>query len=280
MTPPPALWICGDTLIDLHDVGVDGVLSPSRWSWDSRTASGLTADQRVWFLNLDEVKPVVHAGEACVLVCSSGAGGVALLRRRDQAPLLVRPLVNAHSAEVLDGGWVAMAGSDGSDRLVIVEVASGREVAVHPLPHGHGAVAVDGEGVFWVSEWEHVRRLRWADGVLREEVAVRLPTTGAHDLMPDPRSGGLVVTTDAAVWHVDPRTLAVSPFVPLLDQAKVKSVSIDDASGWWCSVQGDATRWWSECVRIVVADGSVHEAWKPGRRLYKARWDRPCRLRP
>lgn len=280
MTPPPPLWICGDTLVELHVVGDDGFLSPASWTWDSRTAPGLSAEQRGWFLNLDEVKPVVHAGEPCVLICSSGVGGVALVRRRDQAPLLVRPLVNAHSAELLDGGWVAMAGSEGSDRLVIVGVDSGREVAVHPLPHGHGAVADGSGGCFWVSEWEHVRRLRWADGVLREETAVRLPTTGAHDLMPDPRSGLLVVTTDAAVWQVDPETLAVSPFVPLHGQAKVKSVSIDAASGWRCSVQGDGSRWWSDRVHLIAGDGSAHDAHKPGRCLYKARWDRSCRLRP
>jgi hypothetical protein len=281
MTNWLSLWICGDTCVELRSVVSGGSLSEPIWRWDSRDAHGLSAEQRSWFHSLDEVKPVTYRGDPCVLVCSSYAGGVALIRRADGAVLCAHSLVNAHSAELLPDGWLAMAGSDGSDMLRLVPVDAGElenTTIARKLPHGHGAVWDQHRELLWTCEWQHVRAHRWQNRELTEVFAIELPTTGAHDLQPEPVSSGLVVTTNDDVWQVNLDTHMVSAYAPLQRQPLVKSISIDPKHDVWCYVQGAKAHWWSD--RIVLVDESgTHQAYQlPGRHLYKARWDQSCQI--
>jgi hypothetical protein len=220
-------------------------------------------------------------GEPCVLVTASAGGGVILIRRRDQEILFTLPLVNAHSAEILPDGWIAVAGSLGSDRIVLHRIDAGPLAegsrGDHPFPWAHGLVFEPARSVLWACGESMLRAYAWRNGActcLREIV---LPSDQAHDLIPDPFAGGLIVTTDDHVWRVDPQTGAVTPFTPLAGAPHVKGLSVDARSGDLAYVQAHGTTWWSEYVTVLSA-GVSRDFHFPGLRLYKARWDQSCRL--
>jgi hypothetical protein len=280
----PGLWICGDRRIQL--ISADPADEQVRWCWDSSIADGVPEDRRDWLHAIDEVKPVLLDGEPCLLLTASWRGAVALLRRRDRTLLFLAPLPNAHSAELLPGGWLACAGSDGSDCLHIHHVSDGilteaPRLAL-PLPHGHGAVFSPSRSRLWVCGGRAVRAYRWASAgatcscELEREIV--LPDDGAHDLMVDAAGTGLVVTTDARVWHVDPVDGALTPFAPLHRLDHVKSLS-HAADGTLAYTKAPGGRIYSaEAVTLIAPDGAIRHRPVPGGYLYKVRWDRPCQL--
>lgn len=284
MVQQSSLWICGDSRVQL--ISADPADRRVQWCWDASIAEDLPEDRRDWLHAIDEVKPVVLDGEPCLLLTASWRGAVALLRRRDRALRFLAPLPNAHSAELLPGGWLACAGSDGSDCLRFHHVSAGT-LAVDPhlnlsLPHGHGVVFEPSRSRLWVCGGRVVRVYRWSSTGMacscELEREIELPDGGAHDLMVDATGTGLVVTTDDRVWHVDPADGALTPFTPLHLLDHVKSLS-HSADGTLAYTKAPGGRIYSaEAVTLIAPDGSVRQRPVPGSYLYKVRWDRPCQL--
>ncbi|MCW8132148.1 MAG: hypothetical protein KIS92_17510 [Planctomycetota bacterium] len=278
-----SLWICGDSRVELFAPDQHPRMGDPLWAWDANGSPDLDAERRAWFQHMDDVKPVATSGDDCVLVTSSGAGGVALIRLDDKHVLFSAPLKNAHSAELLPGGWIAAAGSTGSDVLRLYHLEDG-ETPRHevPLEHGHGAVFDARRGLLWICGSDHVFAYKWETArALKawERVhAIELPETGAHDMLPDPHHGGLVITTGSRVWRLDPQTQVLAPFVPLERVPEVKSVSVEARSGYIAFTKGEGGHWWSENVYVLTPDARLQVRQLRGRRLYKVRWDQPCSL--
>lgn len=278
------LWICGDSRIRL--ISGDPAEEQVLWSWDASMAADMPAERRDWLHAIDEVKPVMLEQEPCLLLTASWRGGVALLRRRDRTLLFLAPLPNAHSAELLPGGWLACAGSEGSDCLLLHHVSAGTMADTPrlrlPLPHGHGAVFQPARSRLWVCGAQVVRAYRWGSAGLActcdLELEIALPDGGAHDLMVDGPGTGLVVTTDERIWHIDPASGQVTPFVPLHQVDHVKSLSYaTDGTLAYTKAPGGGI-YTADAVTLVARDGSIRRRLVPGGYLYKARWDRPCQL--
>ena len=282
----PPLWICGNSSVQLFDPNAPFDAAKPAWNWDSKTAAGIPDERREWFLELDEVKPVLLAGEPCILVTASWRGGCALIRRSDGAVLFTLNLANAHSAELLPDGWIAIAGSGGSDKLVIQHVSAGVQAsgarAEFPLPSGHGAVFEPQRSLLWVSGASRVELYHWVatsgQFVCERVREITLPDFGAHDMQPHPAGERMLVTTANDVWDIDASTYELGPFKPLAGQKDVKGVSIEAGSGAIAYVQGEKERWWSEDIHLLFRDGSPQRLTLPGRYLYKARWDQSCWL--
>jgi hypothetical protein len=282
----PGLWIGGDTRAELYDPEPHPTMGEPRWAWNADTAAGLPDPRRGWFGAVDEVKPVLLDAEPCVIVTSSGAGGAALIRRSDRAVLFCAPAVNAHSIEVLPGGWLVITASTGCDAMLLYHVSDGVEATeprlVEPLAEGHGAVWDRRRGVVWTCGAGVVRALRLdldAERPRCETAAeIALPEAGAHDLQPDPCDGGLIVTTGRRVWRLDPETQAVVPFEPLARIASVKAVSVEARSGAIAFQKGECGQWWSHNVYVLTRMGHLQMRTLWGRHLYKVRWDQPCSL--
>ena len=275
----PALWLCGDALVQLLPSDPLAAESAPLWSWDATTAPGLPEERRACFACIDEVKPVTCDGAPCVLITSSTSGGVALVRRSDQALLFSLALPMAHSAELLPGGWLVAAGSDGTDALVVQRVAAGPGAAGtfarHALPHAHGVVFEPAHQHLWADGAGLVRIYDWHDGALTPVRDLALPSGDAHDLVADPCGGGLLVATAAHVWRIDATSLAITPFAPLADQPGIKGLAIEATSGTLAYVQAEDHHWWSERVHVVAQGGVGRTLHLPGRQLYKVRWDQP-----
>ena len=282
--PTSGLWMCGDRRIQLSSG--DPAVHDVSWVWDASIANDIPPDRRDWLYSIDEVKPVTHDGEACLLLTASWRGAVALLRRRDRTLLFLAPLPNAHSADLLPGGWVAAAGSVGSDCLNIYHLSSGL-LTTGPrlslsLPHGHGVVYEPAHSRFWVCGDQLLRAYHWrAHGdtfacTLEREII--LPDHDAHDLMVDAAGTGLIITTKRHVWRFDPVTAVVSPFALLADANDVKSVTYaaDGTLAYTKAVGG--TIYKTNEIVFVRPDGQLHRRHVPGGFLYKVRWDRTCQL--
>lgn len=247
------------------------------WTWDSRCAAGLSAEQRLWVSVIDEVKPVIFNGAACLLATASSTGGIVLIRVEDQHILFCAPLRNAHSAELLPGGWIVAAGSTGSDCLVLhaVEESIGpvRPIAQLPFPAAHGTVWDRGRECLWACGGDYLSRIKCTGNSLVAEARIHLPEGQAHDLSPNPMDKTVVVTTGGGAWQFDPDAAELRPFAPLARMAHIKSISIDAASGTLAYQKGEAGNWWSETIHLLWPDGCTESRHLPGVKLYKARWD-------
>ncbi|MDX2109149.1 MAG: DUF6528 family protein [Verrucomicrobiota bacterium] len=285
----PLLFICGDTLAEQYALTESQSVPQPLWQWDSRTAPGLPDERRELFFSLDEVKPVMIDRESCLLVTSSWRGGGAVIRRSDGRVLFSAAVTNAHSIELLPGGWLVIAGSDGCDELQLYHLTDGPSAskphAVVPLPHGHGVVWDGERQQLWACGAREVARFSFhaeSHPKLERLATLRLPDDGAHDLMPNPHTGELLVTTKQSVWRIDPRTDNVSSFEPLAGMLNVKAVSVEAQSGTIAFQLPDGQQWWSERVLFLLPNGNLRQIalWneKP-RKVYKVRWDQPCQMK-
>lgn len=281
-TSRPELWVCGDTLVELYSGDSAATSAQPIWSWDSRTAAGVSDDRRARLRVMDEVKPVDLAGQRCVLMTSSGAGGCALIRRSDQAVLFTAGALAAHSAELLPGGWIVVAAANPLNELQLYHVSDGHPEAPRTrtaFPSAHGAVYDSASGLLWTCGADQVVAYR-LDGLMHErnpawEIVheIRLPERWAHDLSADPLHGGLIVTTQHNVWRLDAGSRAIAPFEPLAGLVAVKAVSVERRTGRIAFQKGEAGRWWSDTIYLLGPGQKLGMILLPERRLYKVRWD-------
>ena len=257
------------------------------WSWDARTAEGLADERRGWFEEIDEVKPArLEPGREVILITASYRGAAAVIERSSKRLLFSGSCRNAHSAEILPGGLLAVACSLDTNELQLWRVSDGA-LAEEPagrtsLIHGHAAV------------WQPDARRLWTVGTdkavtfavgpggegprITLEREIELPEGGSHEMLPDPHTGGLVVSTGRRCWRLDPETFEITPFEPLARVANVKSVSIERDSRVIAFQKGECGGWSSENVYLLGPGARLRTLVLPGRRLYKARWDQPCQL--
>lgn len=296
----PGLWLCGDTRAELIAPASYPDPGEPLWSWDSGGAPDLPDERRGWFRAMDEVKPAaLESGQAVVLVTSS-TGGAAVISRADRKLLFSAPCQNAHSIELLPGGLLAVAGSVGTDELQLWRLRDGpgatEPVAAAPMLHAHSAV------------WDPKRDCLWASGAdkvaifqvegspaapkLAEARSIQLPERGAHDMMPDGSGRDLLLSTGRRCWKLDTSTCELAPYGPLESIPNVKAISelIERQSELMerqselidrpvvAFQKGECGNWWSENIYILFPDGRLQMRTRPGRRIYKVRWDQLCRL--
>jgi hypothetical protein len=261
------LAVCGGDEVLVLDVTDPSSPRPV-WSWRAAGRPEIPEALRPRFGSTDDCKPV--DGGAKILITSSG-GGVALVERATGRALFWAFVRNAHSAEVLPGNRVVVAGSFGDDgnRLVLFDLAVPEKPLWWGELHGaHGAV------------WDAEARLLWALGekelrayaVEGDAPSLRrrwdLPDPGGHDLRPVPGTRRLVVTTGKRVWLFDRDRPAFEAHPDLGDLADVKGVDVNPRTGQVAYVKAEES-WWARRVLFLDPGGELP---LPDRRVYKARW--------
>lgn len=245
------------------------------WTWTAAGSRGLPPEMAELYRTTDECKPV--EGGRRVLVTSS-SDGVALVDRSTGGVEFYATAANAHSAELLPGGRVAVAASHragGGDRLYVFDLKrSGQSVYDTELSHGHGVVWDEKRQILWALSGSDLRayRLREWEGTtpgLLEVSRHPLPDGGGHDLYPVPGSPMLTVTTNARCWLFDRGRREFKPHPELGERAGVKSIAVNPLTGQTAFVQADRPDWWSETLRFLKPARAFRVA---GERFYKARW--------
>jgi hypothetical protein len=277
-TTPPELVVCGwDEVFMLR---FEGVADHSRhrrtWTWRAKGRADMPDDVEPLFNTTDECKP--FDGGARILVTSSG-GGVAFIDRSSDRVLFYGRVANAHSADLLPRGRVAVAASHDQagkgDRLILFDLASSdRELSSVELPWGHGVVWDEQRQLLWALANDDIRvyELRdWESTTPRlERVAqIPLPEGGGHDFSIIDRTL-LAVSTARRCWLFDRNARTFLPHPELGDKAGVKSINHHPQSGRIVYVQAEGKNWWAERIHLLRPGGIVHV---PGEHFYKARWN-------
>lgn len=272
----PGLLVCGGTEVRLYDLAAPG--GRVRWSWSARQDSRLPEDfKRGLFDRIDECKPVL-GGKAVLITASTD--GVALVDRETGRATFWARVAMAHSAEMLPGGRIAVAASlsPQGDRIEVYDMARpAAMLTATELHSGHGVVWDERRQRLFALGLDDVRAYRLEDWhnasprlVLEQSWPLPAGRDG-HDLSRHPGGDELIVTGEDGVWRFDPETGRYTPFQALAERHRLKSVSIEPASGRIAYQQPDE-RWWSHRIRFAAPEGELSV---PDLRVYKARWLSP-----
>jgi hypothetical protein len=265
------LILCGDKEVFILDLAAG---EKKIWSWRAEERPEIPEELRKRFGTTDDCKPA--DGGAAILITSSG-GAVALVERATGRAVFWAAVENAHSAEMLPGGRILVAGSTGKNgnRIVLFDrTRPGQELASYPLQGAHGAVWDPETRAVWaLGETElHTYALEGWDVATPSLALTRriaLPDAGGHDLRPIPGTRKLVLTTRGNVWTLDRNCLLFEAHDRLGSLEGVKCVDVHPGTGRIAFVQAE-TSWWASRVRFLSPDGEVQ---LPGERIYKARWN-------
>jgi hypothetical protein len=271
LRPEPAeeLLVCGGDEV----VAVD-LSGRTLWSWKATERPEIPPELRPKFRSTDDCKPV--DGGAKVLITSSG-GAVALVERATGRALFWAAAVNAHSAELLPRGRVAVASSvgTGGNRLLLFDLAAPGAAPLwqEELSSAHGAVWDDVRRTLWALGGRELRayRLKDWDGPapsLERAETFPLPDVGGHELRPVPGRPALLVTTHTGVWHFDRDRARFDPADGFPEKDDVKAVDVHPGTGRIAWVRAEES-WWAFRIRFLNPPGELA---LPGRRIYKARW--------
>jgi hypothetical protein len=211
---------------------------------------------------------IVDGGRRVLLAASSD--GVALVERATGRTEWHAIVANAHSADMLPGGRIAVAASHrgvAGDRLFIFDAST-------PMKHTQALELPAGHGVVWDSERKTLwalsgKDLRAYDSGVRLQRTWPLPDAGGHDLNVVPGTPLLSVTTNELCWVFDRDRHTFAPHPVLGSVARVKSISTHPRTGRIAYVTADPGGWWSEWIRFHNPQAQVRLA---GEKLYKARW--------
>jgi hypothetical protein len=279
---PLELVVCGwdEVFILRFDEGSDA--KPQRvWRWRARGRADLPAELHGRFNTTDDCKP--YDGGAKILITSSGSA-VALVDRPNDKVLFYGRAPNAHSADLLPRGRIAVAAShhrtDKGDRLILFDESKpNEELWSEELPWGHGVVWDEQRRVLWALADEDIRvfELRdWSSSApkLQRIALIPLPEGGGHDFSVVPGTPRIAVSTANHAWLFDRDTRRFTPHPQLADKAKVKSITHHPASGRVAYVQAEGENWWAERIHFLNPPGMLHV---PGEHFYKARWNTGAR---
>ncbi|MDO8539466.1 MAG: DUF6528 family protein [Opitutaceae bacterium] len=273
------LVVCGRDEVFILDLDArDAAGAPKKiWSWQAAGRRDLPAEYHGLFRSTDECKP--FDGGRRILITSSG-GAVALVDREKDSVLFYGRAVNAHSADLLPNGRVAVAASRDpqgtkGDALILFEIASpGRELWRTELPTGHGVVWDESRKILWALADREIRRYQLVDWEttaprLRLVGGLQLPEGSGHDLYPVPHTSFLSVTTAAHCWLFDRDVNALVPHPALSARSSIKCISQHPITGQLAFVEAERPNWWSLRIQFLHPDQSCSV---PDEQFYKVRW--------
>lgn len=269
---PVALVVCGWDEVFVLDVAAD---KPQRlWTWKAKGRTDLPAEFQSLFNSTDDCKP--YDGGSKILITSSG-GAAALVDRAKDRVLFYGRAANAHSADLLPRGRVAVAASHDNagkgDRLIVFDLArSNHEVWSEELPWGHGVAWDEQRRVVWALADKDIRAYELHDWettapTLHRVSLTPLPESGGHELSVVDRSV-LAVSTSDRCWLFDRDPKTFRPHPSLGGLPRVKSIS-HGPTGRIAYVQAEGDNWWAERIHFLNPAGLIHVA---GEHFYKVRW--------
>lgn len=274
------LIVCGwDEVfaVRVDRAGAAGAAPDRVWTWRAKGRADVPDDMEPLFRTTDECKPL--DGGSKVLITSSG-GAVALVDRARDRVLFHGRAANAHSADLLPGGRVAVAASHDpagkGDRLILFDVAaSNQELWSGELPWGHGVLWDEQRRVLWALADADIRVYELRDWETRapklQRVAlIPLPERGGHDFTAVGSTPAIAISTSNRCWLFDRDARTFRPHPELGDKAKVKSISHQPDGGRLVYVQAEGANWWAERIHFLNPAGTLHV---PGEHFYKARWN-------
>lgn len=279
-SPARELITCGRDKVLILDLDArDAAGTPKTiWSWRAADRAELPAEMRPLFRSTDECKPV--DGGRRILITSSG-GGVALVERANGTVVFYGRAANAHSADLLPNGRIAVAAShdlreNKGDALVLFDVQqSNRELWRTELPVAHGVVWDETRQILWALASQELRSYRlvdWKSAAPRLALiaSVAFPERGGHDLRAIPGTSLLSISTERHCWIFDRGTGKLLPHPKLDARAGIKGIDVHPVTGQIAFTEAELPNWWTTTIRFLQPDETCSV---PGEQFYKVRWN-------
>ena len=245
------------------------------WHWRPEESEGLPIPFMRKFITTDDCKGVSHGSE--ILITSSG-DAVALVSHATGKTLFYASAKNAHSAELLPGGLIAVASSSDSDgegdRIMLFDRhRSEKPLVTLPLTAAHGVVWDNKRNILWALGGKELVRIRVDLAVASSprmiaEKSVLLPAQEGHDLQLSDDCSTLYVTNTKTVFRVDPDLMSFTPYDPFHGIGQIKSLSINPDTRQIAFTRADPGVWWTYTLRFLNPDQQIV---LPAM-IYKVRW--------
>jgi hypothetical protein len=220
---------------------------------------------------IDDCKPVNNNTQ---LLLTSSSGGVVLLDRASGNCLFHAHVPNAHSADLLPGGRIAVALSiipDGNS-IELYEIDKPEQVLFRDsLYSGHGAVWVAERRLFYALGHDELRAYSLKDWdtpapKLALEKKWLIPVESGHDLSLV-SSDELLLSGHEGVYSFNMSTEKFTPFEPLQSTEDVKSVNYNDRTAELIYTKSEES-WWTYHIYFKNPDKILTI---PNIKLYKVR---------
>lgn len=262
------LLVCGWDEVYILNIE-RGQAAEKVFMWRAEDSPEMPPNYRSAFRTTSECKPLPQGR---ILVTSS-ADGVAILERETGKALFWAMVPSAHSAEMLPGNKVVVAGSvkQGGNRLAVFDATvPEKEISSVEFFSAHGVVWEESRKLLWAVGGPFLRSYRWEDPKLELEAEYRLPEDGGHDLYAVDRGSRVGLSTEDKVWFFDRDKKKFMPHFDIHFEQNVKSVSIHPRTGQMVYVQAELPNWWSASLKFKRPERVIER----GERMYKARWVR------
>ncbi|AGA80508.1 DUF6528 family protein [Echinicola vietnamensis] len=262
------LIVCGDDKVLIFHPTDGGY--QKEWEWSAANSNGMPPGYVGYFKTNDECKPV---GDNRLLVTSSG-GGAALIERSTGNTLFYAHVPNAHSAEYLPEGRIAVALStaSGGNAIQLFDALKPNKVLYSDsLYSGHGVVWVeDRESLFALGygELREYKLKEWDSTTPKLEMKAfwEIPDESGHDLYLT-KDQKLLFSTTNSVWEFNLQTNKFGPFDQLENVGHVKSINYHSGTKELVYTKGEVS-WWTHHVYFAnPADTLTDESVK----IYKSR---------
>lgn len=263
---------CGDDkviIIDAEASNEDSIKIV--WEWRTSDAASQLPEKYQRYMNtINDCKPV-NNNTQLLLTASSG---IVLLDRATKNCLFYAHVPNAHSADLLPGGRIAVALSvhpDGNS-IELYDVDKPERVLFRDsLYSGHGAVWVAERNLFYALGYDELRAYSlkdWDTSAPRLTLEKKwpVPVESGHDL--SLVSGDeLLLSGHEGVCSFNITTGKFTPFEPLQSTENVKSVNYNDITKELVYTKAEES-WWTYHIYFKNPDKTLTI---PHIKLYKVR---------
>lgn len=272
------LVVCGSSkVVIVNAKDLSDTIPKLIWSWDATKAADLPeAYRKTYFEKVDECK-AFNRGKQILITSSSG--GVALINRNDKKVLFYAFVPNAHSAEMLPDGYIAVAGSirpGGNCVELYHKNKSEKPILRDSLYSGHGVIWDKKRKLLYALGFDVLRFYKFNARNTRNQPklhllkSVKLPADGGHDLQRVPGNKQLILTDPQDVWLYDIKENIFSRFDSLSSPVykDIKSISFNSYSKELSFTKAQIS-WWSH--RVFFLNSGKYLSF-PNINVYKARW--------
>lgn len=268
--PAGTLLACGEDKVLIIDPekGIDS--TAVIWSWSVNEAKGYLPERyQKLLVPFDECKPIDNNTK--ILLTSSG-GATCILDVESRKIEFYAHTPMAHSADILPGGFVAVANSThpkGNSLEIYHRSKPEERILKDSLYSGHGAVWHNEKERLFVLGFDDIRSYKIKkekDGIdLLLDYTDALPDDGGHDLSQVDNSRFLITTHNKVMlYNIDKREF--TPF-DKLRATDVKSVNYFPDTDFLVYTKAEES-WWTHNIYLRNPDKTIN---LPFVKLYKAR---------